>query len=527
MPANDGTNLSDSALSLPGLGRHAVAVLGRIPDRLRDKRFWQVQALVFLATSLHYGIEIMGLTRPENTVHDLTITFYIVPLLYAALSFGWEGALMTALWGAVLTSPSIWIWHHNGLHWASELAQLGITMAVGIVVAWRVDLESRQREIAERTTAGLRLLNQIGDDLSHTLEAERSLALVVSRLRAALQLDSVVLWLEPDFPGDHPTVIQEGASSDSLVAAANAFGRSVSPGAIEVPEQDGMALVPLVAESGVLGCLAASAPAGTLFGAEQAELLATVGHEVAVAVENARLYRERQESLETYVRQVTQAHEDERLRMARELHDDMAQELIHLVRKLEQFAANADPVGAGHAEEGLAISRNILRSVRRFSRDLRPAVLDDLGLVPAIEMVVEEADKLLSDGARLQVSGQPRRLSQPTEVALFRIAQEALRNVEKHAEATSATVELRFASDEVSVAVADNGIGFAPPVSVPELARLGKLGILGMKERAELVGGSFELQAEAGKGTRVVARVAEMSIPQVGPETAAGLLSPT
>jgi signal transduction histidine kinase len=507
MTANDTLKPAGPRVSLPDLVRQVVAVFGRIPERLRNKRFWQVQALVFLATAAHYSIEILGQTAPESAVHDLAITLYIVPLLYAALSFGWEGAFMTALWGAILTSPSTWIWHHDELHWVAELAQLGITMAVGILVAWRVDLESKQRQIAERTSAGLSLLNQVGEDLSHTLEVEQSLPLVLNRLRAALQLESVVLYLEPATTEDDPTLVQEGAGLASLAAAAAAFDHDGSSGRNVARVEEGTVLVPLVAESGVLGCLAASATAGTALTNEQTELLATVGHEVAVAIENARLYRERQESLQTYVRQVTQAHEDERLRMARELHDDTAQELVHLVRKLEQLAAAADPAGGGQADEGLAISRNILRSVRRFGRDLRPSILDDLGLLAAIEMVVEETDKLLPNGARLLVSGQPRRLNQPVEVALFRIAQEALRNVDKHAGARSATVDLRFDADEVSLAVTDDGVGFAPPASVPDLARLGKLGILGMKERAELVGGTLELRAGVGKGTCVLARV--------------------
>jgi signal transduction histidine kinase len=234
----------------------------------------------------------------------------------------------------------------------------------------------------------------------------------------------------------------------------------------------------------------------------QTGLLVTVAQQLRVALENARLYRQRQESLQSYVRQVTQAQEDERLRIARELHDETAQELVHLARKLEQLRAKTGPALEGAIDELLAMARSTMQAVRRFSRDLRPSVLDDLGLVAAIEMVVEETSQRLPDGAHLEVTGTPRRLEGPVELALFRIAQEALRNIEKHAGARSANVKLEFSDSAVRLSVADDGRGFTVAKG-PDLLRSGKLGLLGMKERAELVGAEFDIQSQPGQGTRV------------------------
>jgi signal transduction histidine kinase len=242
-------------------------------------------------------------------------------------------------------------------------------------------------------------------------------------------------------------------------------------------------------------------------GDDRANLLGAVGHEIAVAVQSGRLYRERQESMRSYVRQVTQAHEDERLRIARELHDDTAQELVHLVRRLEQLENRGDSAVSGEVRDTLVVARTILSGVRRFIRDLRPSVLDDLGLLAAIEMVVDQTNEILPGGARLHISGKPRRLDSQVEVVVFRIAQEALRNVVKHARAQTAQVWLSFDSDYLTLTVQDDGVGVALPANLSDLARVGKLGVLGMKERADLVGGTFEVVARPEGGTSTVVRV--------------------
>jgi len=242
-------------------------------------------------------------------------------------------------------------------------------------------------------------------------------------------------------------------------------------------------------------------------GEGRANLLATVSHEIAVAVENGRLYRQRQQSMQSYVRQVTQAHEEERLRIARELHDETAQELVHLVRRLEHLEHDSGPAAARQVQDALDIARNIIKSVRQFSKDLRPSVLDNLGLLAAIEMVVDEHTELLSRGARLSISGEPRRLDPKLELALFRIAQEALRNVARHAHAESAEVGLVFEHDQLTLTIRDDGIGLTLPRHVSDLATRGKLGVLGMKERAELAGGDFQVVAGDGGGSTIVVRV--------------------
>jgi len=477
----------------------------RLPQRIRERKFWHVQAMMVAATLPHYVVESAGLTEPFDAFRGLAITLYVIPLLYAAINFGWEGALLTAVQAAALMSPSMAVWHRKSFHWLADLGQLAVTLPVGLLVAWRIDKESVLRRRAETTSARLALLNHVGERLSQTLEVEQQLPDVLRSLRAELALQTVWLVLEPELEDGDQTAILEG---QPLALHANtALEAELRHKAAAVTDGTAIA-IPLVGEGGELGELGAMAGAGETLLDGQIDLLSTVAHEIRVAVENARLYRERQESLRSYVRQVTQAQEEERLRIARELHDETAQELVHIVRRLEAIGESAVPDQARRIDELLQMMRNTLKSVRRFSRDLRPAVLDDLGLRAAIEMVVEDTSSRLSEGANLVVVGESRRVDRTVELALFRIAQEALRNVERHSHATSATVRLAFEADEIRLNVLDNGRGFSPPKNLSQLARRGSLGLLGMKERAELVGGRFELRSSPAGGCELTVTVA-------------------
>ncbi|MBI5285055.1 MAG: hypothetical protein HY874_08190 [Chloroflexi bacterium] len=484
--------------------RGAAEPLRRLPDRLRDRRFWNIQLMVFAATAPHYLIETAGFTNPFETFHGLAITLYVIPLLYAALAFGWEGAILTALWVTLLTSPSMWVWHRSSYHWVTEVGQLAITLPAGMMVAWRVDLESKQRRRAEQTSASLALLNEIGERLSHKLEVEQELPAVLERLLLGLPVDAAWLCLDPAAPhGSRAVTVRARGNDTAGDLRVDELHQLVTERREPVVLDGRLIAVPLGIESSVAGSLGIAMPEGSDLVDEHARVLAAVAHEIGVAVENARLIEQRQESLQTYARQVTQAQEDERLRISRELHDETAQELVHLVRSLERLGEAAHSDVPRQVDDLLTLARGTLQAVRRFSRDLRPSILDDLGLVPAIELAVEETNARLTGGARLDVTGEPRRLDAAVELALFRIAQEALHNVEKHAGARSATVGLRFEHACVRLDVIDDGQGYAVPRNVSELARVGKLGILGMKERAELVGGSIDFSSAEGQGSRV------------------------
>ncbi len=216
----------------------------------------------------------------------------------------------------------------------------------------------------------------------------------------------------------------------------------------------------------------------------------------------ARQVQSAQNAMQHYITTIMRGQEDERMRLARELHDDTIQSLIALQQRIEmaQKALAKDPaLASAKMDELKKLLGDTLGSVRRFVRDLRPTYLEDLGLIPALETLAREAN------ASFAVHGEETRLAVEQELALFRIVQEALRNVAKHAHAHTSAVQLAFDTDAVTATIEDDGVGFDAPDAPSAYARAGHFGLMGMQERAQLFGGNVYVKSKRGKGTKVVA----------------------
>ena len=218
-----------------------------------------------------------------------------------------------------------------------------------------------------------------------------------------------------------------------------------------------------------------------------------------------------QENLRLFVQQVTRAQEEERKRIAQELHDDTAQALVIHARSIEDLSCKIERMQKeqipAKLEELFEQTNLIINGVRRLSQDLRPAALDRLGLVSAVEWIADQMAGYSGLDIKVQFLGEERRLADEVELVLFRITQEALRNVCKHAQATQADVIVEFQPEQVRITVKDNGNGFDVPDSVADLPRYGMLGLAGMQERARLLDGTLEVTSENRRGTTVVARL--------------------
>jgi len=216
--------------------------------------------------------------------------------------------------------------------------------------------------------------------------------------------------------------------------------------------------------------------------------------------------RRMQESLRYYLDQITRAQEEERKRIARELHDDTAQSLYALSRQVDNFMRSNSqllPGDASFLKELRGQIGDILQGIRSFSQDLRPPILDDLGLLPALGWLVSDVERRCEIQTNLVVFGDEQRFPPEVELTLFRIVQEALRNVEKHAQATRAEVTINFGADKTQLSISDNGEGFQLSEEMGDLPRQGKLGLAGIQERARLLGASLRIHSESAQGTTV------------------------
>jgi len=220
--------------------------------------------------------------------------------------------------------------------------------------------------------------------------------------------------------------------------------------------------------------------------------------------------RELRENLQFYVTELIKAQEEERKRIARDLHDETIQELSCLLNDVNEIIKGGKRLPKRNAQqlEQLQVKIDgIMNEVRRFSHELRPDMLDRFGLVPSLELLTEEMNLKEKTSCRMEVTGSKRRLSSEVELTLFRIVQEACHNIRRYAEATQAVVKIEFADEKVVLSISDNGSGFAVPKMLSSFARRGKLGVMGMKERTRLLNGSFKIESEACEGTTITVKI--------------------
>ncbi|GEJ58241.1 HAMP domain-containing protein [Anaeromyxobacter diazotrophicus] len=223
-----------------------------------------------------------------------------------------------------------------------------------------------------------------------------------------------------------------------------------------------------------------------------------------LAQANERL-RQRDAERQRLLRTVITAQEDERKRIARELHDETTQSLAVLTMGIESAAAAIRAGGpTPRLDEVKALAVRTLEEVHRLILDLRPAVLDDLGLFSAIRWYAERYLATRGIAVRCEISELERRLPPEVEIALFRIAQEAMNNIARHARAESVLIQLAPEGQELRIEIEDDGQGFDPAVQPQDRPHYG---LMGIRERAELLGGTAVVDSSPGQGTRLEIRV--------------------
>lgn len=281
--------------------------------------------------------------------------------------------------------------------------------------------------------------------------------------------------------------------------------------------------VPLAAHGRVVG--AANLVDGE-FTAENMALLTSIGKQVGLGIENAELAREvarKERARSELLKKAIAAQEDERRRIARELHDDTGQSLTAVIMALGAISAGMGRVPrklATMVDDARNVSVQALENTRHMIVGLRPPALDDLGLVPAVRRFAEEVSRAGSTEITIEAGGLPRKLAGDSDVVMFRILQEGLHNVVRHSGARHAWVRLNADAAGMNAEIEDDGSGFdlEDAMAHPETGR--GLGIMGMSERASLLGGTVSVESESGRGTRLRVRIPLVTTAEKGEEDA-------
>jgi signal transduction histidine kinase/YHS domain-containing protein len=219
-----------------------------------------------------------------------------------------------------------------------------------------------------------------------------------------------------------------------------------------------------------------------------------------------------QRGMHSYIGALTTAQEAERGRIARELHDDTVQRLVALGQGVDRVQRALDRGDATLARERLGGLRGditgVVQALRAVVADLRPPALDELGLLPAVELLVQSSGE--GPAVEVVVEGEARRLDAQSELGLFRIIQEAWSNIRRHAQAQHVRIRFEYTRNALIMAIEDDGRGFVPPE--PGQTVSGKWGLLGMRERAALAGATLTVASRPGLGTQLEVRMPYLGI---------------
>jgi two-component system, NarL family, sensor histidine kinase DevS len=382
---------------------------------------------------------------------------------------------------------------------------------------------TRLYESSTRWLRHLESLGEIGDALAGEVELDPILALVARRLRDLVTARLVLIAL-PGGGGDRLQIVAadgEAADADGLVGVELDLGGSKTgrvlqrrrservDSVLDDPELDQQVArrmgirsalyVPLVVENRAIGVVVAHDKLGptSSFTDEDVRLAESLATRAAIAVElSQRVSRDA-------VRRVVEAQELERASLARELHDETGQALTSILLGLKSLDAGAADDGERAAVAELReLVVSTLQSVRRLAVELRPAALDDFGLVPAIERLRDTVEEQGGISVDVQSNLADARLPSEVETALYRIVQEAFTNVLKHASASRVSVQLNRGASSVTLVVHDDGKGFDPAN-----VRDGSLGLVGMRERVALLGGHLVIESSEDAGSMLKAEV--------------------
>lgn len=426
--------------------------------------------------------------------------------------------------------------------WQDEIGELGRSfnqMADGLKEkAWlELSLKERTAELQSQAEK-LSALNTIAATVSQSLNLEEILGSAIDRVLEFTQLQASWVALCDDGGTGCTLAAGRGLSAETMRAqvhcATGWYACSASPGrgqqdtlpgmpdcscpVVQSCTQQGLtvrARVPLTSKDRVLGVMTllgdASGPEQEL-SVDTLGMLTAIGRQIGMAIENASLYEElRQEETlrRRLLERVITVQEEERKRIALELHDQTGQPLTSLIMTLGMLGETDSLAEVkAHVHELRDTAAQVLKEVHDLALEIRPSVLDDLGLLPALRHLHKEYQDRFHIPVDFEVLGlDEQRLPPEVETTLYRIVQEALTNVARHAGAQSISVLLERRGSSVKLIVEDDGTGFEVTDAMGSHSYADRLGLYGMRERASLLNGTLTIESTAGRGTTIYVEI--------------------
>ncbi len=501
--------------------------LSTIP--VRDYRFWIIQFLVLFINVSHTFMEQKNILIDGSETYLLSISVYLVPCVYAGIAFGLGPAVITTFWAMLLSVPELT--EHDPETRLGVLIQFVIILIMSAIVGIRVERERSWVEQTKKSNARLARLNATASALAHASDIDGALKVT---LRTKLDPDAQqIVWIrllpapnskaitridsnDPAVP-DSLSVIADGLT---LAACLTAELQRYGPD----DRSESIAVAPIVVKGAVIGALGTSY-ANKLITSDEIQVLEGISSQLSIALENISHLKSLEDAFAnlsaaneergTYIKLATDAQEEERKRLSRELHDDTMQSLVVTLTKLETANRSGQTAkGKYNLREAQEILSQTLINLRRYCRDLRPSIIDDLGLVEAIDWLVTDLKSRQNIKISMTTTGTPTRLKPRKELLVFRVIQEAMHNIEKHAAATAITIHLLFTRESLTIKVSDNGTGAVPSNLEGGNSDKFGLGLRGMDERTKLLRGSLVIESEPRIGTTVY-----LSIPISGPHS--------
>lgn len=465
-------------LPAPPADSGRVTIRGILSRALRpplgDVAFWIVQGAVIALAGLHLYLD--SVDGPASSILPTSspVALLFVPVLYAALRYGLAGSAATALWASLLWLPDLFLPDGMG-HPATDVIDLVIVLAVAVFVGVHIERGAVQRRRAESAE-----------------EARRAAQLRYRELFQTNPLPIVVLDAADVATEINPAAC--AAFGDQLVGER--IGELFTVGGDPRPHGVAESVQSLMTAAGVTRTYRVITTRLTEADGVDAGRRQLVFQDVT---EEHRKHA----AARSFAALVLDAHEEERRRIARDIHDDPLQRLIALSRRLERPAGGGAVPSAAALAESRGELLEVIDHLRQLARGLRPPGLDQLGLVAAVRGWLADLDAPGSLRTELAVSGAPSRLEPGVELAAFRIIQEAAHNAIRHAAARVLRVELAYTGDALRARVIDDGIGFDVALSSGPLSRT--MGVVGMRERADLLGGTLAVSSVSDQGTTVEA----------------------